>query len=283
MEPIIDQSGCILACESLSRPIDHCGFSFNTHALINVFYECGKHQEIDLCTGVTALEHAKTFLADPDSADPDRTLLAPVTVNVSPVSLLNKDFMQEFIQTVYSTGLTLNDVIIEIVEHDLDPNADTRFLQDLKDQGLNFALDDFRLGDNHKNRLIAFDTLISSDETSKKGIIKFDGPIVRDYLARQGFVSMHEPEKCAWPKQNELECAIKKISLYFQQTGRPRPIMVAERVHTKEEMAALGKLGITGFQSHHLKELAFFQRPVSNPVASTTAPLAKEPVTWDHA
>ncbi|MCK5384465.1 MAG: EAL domain-containing protein [Alphaproteobacteria bacterium] len=246
-EPVLDRNGKAIFYESLSRPMDDEGIHQKIFPLVNAFYRSGAHNDLDLCTCTTALMNAV------------QQNKKPISLNISVVSALNPDFFDTMESHIESHNLKPEDVVFEILEHGVNPKADINHLRALKDKGYRFALDDFGVGQDHKNRLHAFGDIID--------YIKIDGPYIRDYL---------EQEACgiAYPNtdKNQLFDILVTIDKHF---GNTKSIsLIAEHVHTDQEIPILDELGFIGYQGEFSKE--------HSPVRVLNESLANEFSTCDH-
>ena len=233
-QPIVNENGDIIANESLSRLVDKDGKSHKIQDMANAAYEAGRHAEFDRITCITGLEKA----LEQDCF--------PVTLNASPTALLEDGFIEEIFIHATVLGIAPKDFIFEILEHDVNPKANIEHLLKLKEQeGIRFWLDDFGKGQKHQNVLDAFAELVEG--------IKVDGKYVCGYLKQEGF-KMSEDESC----MDGLPEILGDIYNHYGHSDK-MPLLIAECVHTPEEMTALKELGFGGFQGQELSdELALF-------------------------
>ncbi|MFP4386675.1 MAG: EAL domain-containing protein [Alphaproteobacteria bacterium] len=223
-----------LAHETLCAPVKTGGD--NTPSILEIsraYYETGKHTVFDTCTSLLGLQEAAN------------TGKFPVTLNISVASALDPGFFQAIDEYVQAQRLNPEDIIFEILEHDVDPNADADHLQHLKRKGYRFALDDFGTGTSRQNRLTVFGKHVD--------FIKVDGPFIRSFLHDSGFISPYDrqegsPAHCS----NDLEAILTGLHTFFAQRNIPTPSLIAERPHTCQEITTLTQMGFTGFQSRYM-------------------------------
>ena len=228
-EPILKKNGTVLAYESLSRPKDNDGVCHGIQDLAITSYQLGKHLELDTLTCISGMENAFN----------QKRL--PVSLNISVASALRPDFFEEIDRHVRTLGLKPDDIIFEILEHDVDPETDIDHLWEIKDMDYRFALDDFGIGKEHVNRLRVFGELVD--------FIKIDGPYICGYLKQNGF-NITNDEKC---KDGIFDCLAVLNKHYGSYDTMP--FLIAERAHTFEEIIALSDLGFSGFQGQELKNV----------------------------
>ncbi len=223
-EPIYTKDG-VLAYEALSRPEDNEGKTYSIGPVTEMAYGLGLAEEVD---GVLCSNALTVALKNPDKT--------PVTLNMSVKSVLSLDFWNRIEPKMDKLGM--NNIISEILEHDVALDADITYLEELKEQGVRFALDDLSVGEDHDHRLEVFGALVD--------FIKIDGPLVRAYF--EGEFS----EKDQTYTHADFEALLEKVSERV-----PHAQIIAERVYNKEEAQQLFDLGITGVQGWNLKAQDF--------------------------
>jgi len=247
LEPIVKADGSVFAYESLSCLVDYYGNRHRTLGLANTFYDAGIHDYFDLCTDIPGLKIAKELNC------------LPITINVSVAALLNPDFCKELDQQIHVLGLEPTDVIIEVLEHDIDPNADITHLDNFE---YDIALDDFGLGQDHFNRLHVFG--------DKVKFIKIDGPYILGYLEEELGFKLDDKGS----RKSGLKDVLESINAHYKNQGKETPPLLAERVHDFDEIRELEKLGFTLFQGRELANLI--------PVNAPQEPLANPAFTCDY-
>lgn len=205
------RDGEAVAHEALSRPKDCNGKEFSIGIISEEIYALGMHFEFDVFTAANALRHATQF---------------PLTINVSPASLLDPRYIGEIKERMDKYGYENEDVIFEILEHDVDPNTDISSLYTLKEEGFRFALDDMSNGIEDKHRLKLFGDLVD--------FIKIDGPLVRAYLEGSYDQKNYAGEVIRTYDSSEFEDLIEGINEVF-----PEKTFIAERVRTWDEAKRL--------------------------------------------
>ncbi len=143
-----------------------------------------------------------------------------VAVNVSPLQLTSRDFVQKLTNILRIHGLSPNEIELEITEslHIPDTLVVDRALHDLSDLGVRLAMDDFGMGYSSLLHLRRF----------RIHAIKIDGSLIRDVL-------------------NNSACA--DIVRTITELGRAQDIdVIAEYVETQEQRNLLGEFGCDGFQ-----------------------------------
>ncbi len=225
MEPILAPSGVILAYECLSRPRTKDGVEYSISDLTELAYNMGLAKEMDTLLISNALKKAY------------ETQHTPITLNSSIEAAMDPKFWDDIIPRMERTGL--NNIIIELLEHDIAPNADISHLQQLRDQGLRFALDDLSVGQSHENRLSAFGGLID--------YIKFDGPLVRAHLD-----GAHHDKDGTFLSARALKDMIQHL-----QTELPNTMLIAEYVTNTKEANELSRIGVHYVQGRELNENTF--------------------------
>ncbi len=205
-----------IAYECLSRPACN-DMKFRMDILSEQFYARGVAEEFDILTTANGLKAARNF---------------PVTLNIAVDTVLSTSFWEKMEKRL--SPFAPQDLIFEILEHDVDLDADISHLERLRAQGYRFALDDFAIGDSHKNRLFVFGGLID--------YIKIDGPLVRAGLGDEsdGFT------------QDDFDKLLDKI-----KGTHPEATLIAERVRSRAEADTLFDLGFKGVQGRQLKAIDF--------------------------
>ncbi len=225
-EPIYGVNG-IIASESLVRPKDSINGRYSTGALSEEFYRRGLSEEFDVLTCSIGIDHANHF---------------PTTLNISVESALSVSFWEKI--AVQVKDIDPKKFIFEILEHDVDPNADISHLHELKDKGYRFALDDYCGNKIDARRLAVFGELID--------YIKIDGPLVRAGLGDK--VEGHSAEK------------FREVIDYLKAQF-PNVMLIAERVRSADEAQKLFDMGFDGVQGRDLKpEFFHYTIDVTMPV-----------------
>lgn len=137
-QPIIDpKTGKIFAYEALARILDN-NKVISAGEFIEYAEEFGMAQTID------DRIFQKGFKALKDSNDPNIHLF----LNVSSKTFANEERLRRLPETLKSYGLKPEQVVLEITEREALPhlNQIIRLVDDLRAQGLKFALDDFGSG-----------------------------------------------------------------------------------------------------------------------------------------
>lgn len=233
LETIVGPDETPIAEESLLEKKD----GVSNQDIANYHYSTGQHLTFDLSTAKAGIIKAANR--------EDKTV--PVTLNVSVKSAQNSEFFEEIDKLVQEYSLKPQDIIFEILEHDVDPDADVSHLQTLKDQGYRFALDDLDVGLSHYDRLNVFGEYID--------FIKFDGSCIRGFLNEIGVVNTEEPNTHYDYEEGDLELLLEAIDTYYNSRYHlPVPALIAEHVHEKKEVEFLRELGFCGFQSHYSKQ-----------------------------
>jgi len=203
----------IIASESLARPKDKINGSYSIGLLSEEFYKRGLAEKFDALTCSVGIDHARHF---------------PATLNIAVESVLSVSFWEKIDDHV--KGVDPKNFIFEILEHDVDPNADISHLHELKDMGYRFALDDYYGNKIDSRRLAVFGELVD--------YIKIDGPLVRAGLGDE--VKGHSAEK--------FREVFDDIKARF-----PDVMLIAERVRSAEEAQKLFDMGFDGVQGRDLK------------------------------
>lgn len=219
-----------IAHESLARPFGEDGQKFHIAEIAAACYDRGLHEVFDYLTCCVALENATDY---------------PVTLNVSVTSIVSPEFCAKVEKKVKDHGLTPDDIVFEILEHDVDPNVNTSHLREMKEKGFRFALDDFAKGQRDTDRLLAFGELVD--------YIKIDGPLVRAGL---GDAHNDDGSKLKF-KEADFHNVLGKINDYYCKHGSlVAPPLIAERVRTKDEVKRLFDMGFAGVQGRDLGKIA---------------------------
>ena len=204
-EPIFGPKN-ILAHEALARPEGN-GQAFPIQALANKMYRLGFAAQLDTLTALNALKHAREF---------------PLTLNISVESALSEKFWNALLPRI--ARFSPQDIIFEILEHDVHPAADTLILESVRGMGYRFALDDFGLGGSHNRRLQVFGDYVD--------FIKIDGA----YLQK---LYVHDPDN--------LKALIKYLNMTY-----PKAALIAEHVRHFDQAAILFAMGFAGVQGRDL-------------------------------
>ncbi len=210
-EPIFGRNGIPIAHESLARPRRDQN-AYPIYPISLHFYEHGAAIEFDLMTSALGLRRAHEL---------------PVTLNISVASSLSPIFWDEMNKRLIGHDPT--QIIFEILEHDVAPDADISRLISMKEQGYRFALDDFDTGELHDRRLKVFGEI--SD------LIKIDGSVIRRGL----------DEKC-----QSLGTLVDGL-----RNTNPNAALIAEFVQTGDEAQALFAMGFAGVQGRDLRHMDF--------------------------
>lgn len=229
MEPILLQSGDVLAYECLSRPSKSDGTEYSIGPFTEMAYQMGLAIEMDTLLMSNALKKSHELSK------------TPITLNTSIQSAMDLDFWNDMRPRMDKKGI--QNIIIELLEHDIDPHSDIRHLHQLREQGLRFALDDLSLGQSHENRLEAFGELV--------GYVKFDGPLVRAY-----FDGAHHDQDGTYLSSTALEDTVKLL-----RSELPHALLIAEYVTNKDEAEELFHMGILGVQGRELNENSLRANP----------------------
>ena len=205
----------ILFTEALARP-KALGRSFPIQPIADTLYGFEKHKKFDLFTLSNVLKHGKDY---------------PVlSVNISPESLVDPAFCEAFLAVLVRHGRDPSTVVVEILEHYVDPARNVLHLEQLQKAGVRFALDDF--GAKHKEepelkshfrRLQLFRPYVD--------IVKFDG----------GFM------------KGNSDPDLKDLVGVLKQTV-PGVTIVAEHVCNFNRAQQLFDLGFDGAQGQKLRE-----------------------------
>ncbi|MGP3592228.1 EAL domain-containing protein [Vagococcus sp. WN89Y] len=107
-------------------------------------------------------------------AHPRPSDYARFSVNLMPMTIMSKDFVQQLLKLFERYSVTPKEVIIEITEEQVfsDSEANMRNIQQLRAAGFKIAIDDFGTGYSNFERL----------KQLQADIIKIDGCFVRDIL-----------------------------------------------------------------------------------------------------
>lgn len=219
----------IIASESLARPKDSLGRQYSIGLLSEQFYKQGHAVNFDILTTSNALKQAQTF---------------PVSINISVTSALSPHFWKETKKRMEREEIAPNDIVFEILEHDVDPAADISILEDLKENDFRFALDDFIGNEFDEHRLAAFANLVE--------FIKIEGKVIRGGLGDKDME--YTPE--------DLERAITMI-----EYNAPDAKLIAERVRSFEEAQTLFDRGFVGVQGRQLNAEDFHYTPEAQAIA----------------
>ncbi|MGH1378454.1 MAG: EAL domain-containing protein [Alphaproteobacteria bacterium] len=209
-----------IAYEILSRP-NNGEKSFSIGHLSQLSYELDIAREFDALTCSNALKVAE-----------ESPLTRPITLNISVDSALSYNFWGFLGAKIEK--FEPEDIIFEILENDVDVNADITHLKNFQDRGYRFALDDFSIGQDHENRLSVFGDLVD--------FIKIDGPFVRAGLG---------DEDTEFTKE-QFDTTIQRL-----RDDYPNSKLIAERVNNREEAQYLFDMGFSGVQGWDLKEQDF--------------------------
>ena len=226
-EPIYGRNR-VIAAESLARPSDDTFGDYSIGELSQEFYARGLAEKFDTLTSSIGIKYARQF---------------PATLNISVESALSPKFWDGIQKR--AENFEPEHFIFEILEHDVDVNADISHLRALKERGYRFALDDYAGTPEDKHRLAVFGDLVD--------YIKVDGPLVRAGLG-------------------DTEMADHSVDEFVQvlarlQTDYPDIELIAERVRTAEEAQTLFDMGFTGVQGRQLKPQFFEYTPEAKALA----------------
>lgn len=224
-----------LAHESLARPKDKYGRIYSIARIARMFYERGMAVEFDTLTTKIGFEYAKKF---------------PATFNISIESALSPKFWENIQEEAEKIGQ--ENLIFEILEHEISPDVDISVFHERKARGYCFALDDFSLGKSHENRLAVFGEHVD--------YIKIDGPLIRAFLESE-FHEEHDDGTSIHYTKEDFETVISGIKQFYQDKGLPLPGLIAERVYNAEEARILFEMGFTGVQGRELKPTHFYYTP----------------------
>jgi EAL domain-containing protein (putative c-di-GMP-specific phosphodiesterase class I) len=237
-EPIYGKYG-FLAHESLARPVDANGKKYSISNISNLFYEEGLAVQFDTLTSSLGMKNSEN---------------RPITLNISIESALSPEFFDGIKSRMERHNLENEDIIFEILEHDVKPNVDISHLESLKEEGFRFALDDFSIAEKDKtvskenvNRIAVFGNLVD--------FVKIDGPLVRAKFEEE-FKS-----KNRHGKDKKYFADDFKTSLSLVQTTMPQADIICERVYNKQEADILFDLGVKGVQGWDLKDEDFNYTP----------------------
>jgi EAL domain-containing protein (putative c-di-GMP-specific phosphodiesterase class I) len=128
--------------------------------------------------GLGALLDRGTFLASLDYSLSNSNM--PITINITPDSLLDNVFYQNIksdLKNYRKQGLDPSKITIEITEQEFKNEAPLHLLFNLKALGVKFALDDFTLDLNSRERIETFARALD--------IVKIDGPIIQRALRNE--------------------------------------------------------------------------------------------------
>tara|TARA_R110002095_G_scaffold204994_2_gene188039 strand:- start:222 stop:1067 length:846 start_codon:yes stop_codon:yes gene_type:complete len=218
-EPIYGRHA-ILASESLARPKDKMHGDYSIGEISEEFYRRGHAELFDNLTCSIGIDYAKQF---------------PATLNIAVESALSPSFWEKIDKHV--DGAPPSNFIFEILEHDVDVNADITHLYALKERGYRFALDDFSGDYKDEHRLAVFSDLVD--------YIKIDGPLVR--------AALDAPDSAMAQKFHEI---VENL-----QSNYPNAQLIAERVRTADEANTLFDMGFSGVQGRDLKPEDFPYTP----------------------
>ena len=248
-EPVYGQDQYV-AHESLARPIDNDGKRYSISNISNLFYEKGLGVQFDTVTSSMGMKCAEN---------------KPITLNISVQSALNPEFFDGIKTRMEKNGLNPEDIIFEILEHDVDPKANVEHLQALKNEGFRFALDDFSISLKDKtvskenmNRVAAFGHIAD--------FAKIDGPIVRA-LFEETYATQNRHGKNKTYTNLDFE-----ITLHMIEASLPNAQIIAERVYNTKEANILFEKGITGVQGWDLKPEDFYYTPEAQSKIEPPAP-----------
>lgn len=206
----------VLAYEVLSRP--HNGErAFSIGHLSELSHRLDVAKEFDALTCANALQVAK-----------ETPMMKPITLNISVESAISYNFWNFMGEKLEQHKP--EDLIFEILENNVNLDADITHLNAFKDRGYRFALDDYSIGEDHDNRLHVFGNLVD--------FIKIDGPFVRAGLG-----------------DTDTEFSQEQFNETIQQLKDKHPDvnLIAERVYNREEAQYLFDMGFTGVQGWDLK------------------------------
>lgn len=207
------QDGDIIAHEILTRPRGPDQVSIPIQDITTSGHVLGMDEELDLVMIKNALEKSDAL---------------PITLNIS-VKAANSPKFWEKVRPDLAI-FHPEDIIFEILEHDVDWDADISHLEKMRQRGYRFALDDFSIGQDHDNRMAVYGNLVD--------FVKIDGALVRGGLgdADAKFTQAQFSERIAHIKET---C--------------PHAQLIAEYVKTRAEADVLFAAGISGVQGRDLK------------------------------
>lgn len=229
-----------LAHEALARPkATHKLFlksdykkHLNMQDISDGYYDSNAHIEFDTLLCKNALYSADKF---------------PVTLNISVKSALSDNFWQNIEEDLQCYAP--EDIIFEILEHDVNVNANISHLGDLHDLGYRFLLDDYNVipstgglehSSKHEKLLCVFGDLVMG--------IKIDGSLVRAGLGDE----RNEKVGIIHYRDN-FHDLVTKFNNDFSDK-----IIIAERVYNPDEAAFLHKeCGIDYVQGRDLRHEDF--------------------------
>ncbi len=206
-ESILGPDGEFIAYEVLARPKDEFGREYSIAKISEELYRKGLHIEFDTLTCANGLEHAEKF---------------PVTFNIAVKTALSPHFFDDFKQRMLEQGLRADDVIFEILEHDVDVKENIDHLKALKKEGFRFALDDVAKAGADRHRMQLFGDLID--------FIKVDGPLVRAYFEGSFDIKNEDSKVIKTYTRNDFETLIEQA-----QRRCPSAQIICERVRNSHE------------------------------------------------
>ncbi len=237
-EPVYGQNNFI-AHESLLRPKDKDGKEYSIGKISTLFYEEGLSVEFDVLACSLGMKASKN---------------RPITLNISVQSALTPEFFDEIKKRMDQHKLKNKDIIFEILEHDVDPNADISHLKTLKGERFHFALDDFSIAEKDKtvskenaNRIAALGEIVD--------FVKIDGPIIRAFFEKEYKGKNRHGKPKSYSKTDFHN------TLQIIHETMPHTKIIAERVYNKTEADQLFNMGIEGVQGWDLKDEDFHYTP----------------------
>ncbi|MBL4590113.1 MAG: EAL domain-containing protein [Alphaproteobacteria bacterium] len=235
-EPIYGKDDFI-AHELLACP-KNFSKEFSIGELSETAYNAGYHQAFDKRTLNNCIEYAN---------------ISPFTVNISVISALSPDFFEGLIKKLEEYTLKPNDIIFEILEHNVDRNASISHLEKMKKQGFRFALDDYSNGKSHLNRLQVFGDLVD--------FIKIDGPLIRAALDGE-----YKKNGSVIATVDDYNSAIQALNDHYNNQTTPLPPLVGEFVRNRQDADRLYDMGFSGVQGRHLnsQDFAYAAKVTSN-------------------
>lgn len=180
-QPIVSlKTGLIQSVESLARWTDSSGASISPAYFIPLAEQCGIIRGVGHNLLEKALLETKSWIA--------RGQIHHVSFNVSPLDLLDEDFAEFILTSIDRAGVQSNHLVLEITEGAVFKNITQarRIMNRLRQQGVQFALDDFGCGYSNLSSLSQLP--ISTLKIDRSLLVDADGDnaariILRNVLA----------------------------------------------------------------------------------------------------